>query len=276
MPLAVTVCSHSAKRPSNGVRPHQFAAPLPGSSIIRVSDGILVSSIELCFFQMASQLPLVKLIELGYELCGSYSLYSGSDTGTGQGFVQRPPLTSVKGLQALTLRMGEARWKRNALAALRYITDGSASPMETILAIQLTLPYKYGGYGFPMPQMNSRVDPVKAVKQSANRAYYRCDLYWPEAKLAVEYDSNAFHTGEDRIDSDSRRRNVLDSAGVDMITITSRQIRDVRSFEQAARLIALKMGKRLRYKRAEFARAQSGLRNSLFDWLPDVAADWLD
>ena len=65
LPLVLTVSNPSAKRATNRMRSHIFTGPLPGGSILRASDGVLVSSPELCFFQMASQLPLVKLIELG-------------------------------------------------------------------------------------------------------------------------------------------------------------------------------------------------------------------
>ena len=116
---------------------------------------------------------------------------------------------------------------------------------------------------YPQPKLNKRIDHGKAAGKRSNKAYHRCDLFWPEAKLAVEYDSDEYHTGADRIAEDSKKRVDLGALGIDVVTVTSGQIQSAVEFERLARLIAKKLGKKLRYKNPQFLKAQRELRKLL-------------
>ena len=267
LPLDVTVGNKNARRTSCMVRSHVLSELLPEGCFVDIGNGLFVSSPEFCFFQMASGLKLAKAVELGLELCGSYSLLGNNsaraevesisgaaivgeenqESVRRKGFYKRPPLTSAKKLGALATRMAGMNGLQQVDKVLPYITDGSASPMETILVILLSLPYRMGGYGLPLPEMNIRINLSKTVKTSASKAYYVCDLFWPKVNIAAEYDSDTFHTGADRIASDSKRRNTLASAGLVVITVTNQQIRSVIEFEKVAKLLARNMGRRLQY-----------------------------
>jgi len=149
---------------------------LPNGSFIDAGGGLYVSSPEFFFFQMALEYPLAKLIELGLELCGSYSMPSIDFADKGQGDSEQalynlPRLTSKKRLKAFAARMKEWPGHRLASKALQYITNDSASPMETILVILLTLPYRNGGYGLPMPELNGRIVPEKKAKRFLGRVF---------------------------------------------------------------------------------------------------------
>jgi hypothetical protein len=259
----------SARQPTQELRQHVYRGPTLNGYVLEFEDGLVVSSPEFCFLQMAAELPLVKLIELGFELCGTYSLPGvaepeGRPSTPGKDFDSHPPLTSLKKLKAFAARMAGIRGHKRASRALRYIADNSASPMETILTMLLTLPYKLGGYGLPMPELNCRIVPVKAAKRSASKSFYSCDLFWSNIDLAVEYDSDLYHTGAERIASDSKRRNTLTSIGVLVITVTRKQIYSVVEFEKVARLIAGNMDRRLRFKNPKFADTHRELRKLLF------------
>jgi len=206
----------------------------------------MVSSPEFCFLQLANQLPLPRLIQLGYELCGKYSIPVRGDLNAPEkGFYKRDSLTSVNALQAFIDRMPGINGHRMATHALRYILDGSASPMEAKLAILLTLPYKLGGFNLYLPELNYRIVPSKTVKQSASKSFYSCDLYWPDYDLAVEYDSDLCHTGSKRIASDSKKRNTLALMGISVITVTKEQIYSKTELEKVARILANHLDKRL-------------------------------
>ena len=336
-PLHIMLGSQCARRKSQSTRQHVFSTATPSGCFLNVGDGLMVSSPEFCFLQMAEKLPLVKLIELGYELCGTYSrltaaapvaaapvatapvaaaLVAAAPAGvptTGstkepppptparidlrafgqkhdaarfaahdaagyvapyavpteepmpqaRGFNTRPPLTGTKKLEAFLARMPGTRGHQKAARALRYIVDGAASPMEAKLAIFLTLPYKLGGYHFPLPKHNSRIVPGKTAKRSAEKDYYACDLYWPDFSLGVEYDSDRYHTGSDRIADDSKRRNALAAMGITVITVTRQQIHSVQALEKIARVLAGHMGRRLTFANPSFAAAHRELRKLL-------------
>jgi len=301
-PINLMVSSQNAKRRTKMVRPRVCSGRVPEWCFIKVGEGVSVSSPQFCFFQMAGELSFVELIKLGLELCGTYSLSAPGMPGVGSGgetsseannefsdhyineygnirykrkdsksgeasggehLYNNPPLTSVRALKAFASRMEGVRGRKKALRALRYIADGSASPMETIVLMLLVLPYKLGGYGFAKPELNKRVDIRNVAGQVPDRTYYKCDFYWPKANLAAEYDSDLHHTGPERIESDSIRRLHLKANGIEVVTVTRGQLRSIPEFEGVAKTIAKGLGKRLSYKNPGFQEAQKELRKLL-------------
>ena len=296
LPIDVTVSAANARRASRLFRPHVFAGGMPDRCLVSVKNEIIVASPELCFFQMASELPLAKLIELGYELCGFYALPSGCAVEKGSTVVEGSydmdnksaynlePLTNKKRLTALVSQMAGKHGKNKALRALRYIAEGSASPMETILAILLVLPNYLGGYGFALPEMNKRID-LKAIKSGTlampitsdgsikltkpalagnpGNNFYKCDLYWKGSDVAAEYDSDLHHSGGEKISADSIRRSDLALRGIEVVPVTNMQMRSAEEFDKVARLIALKMGRRIQIRDADFTIKRGTLRNLL-------------
>lgn len=264
LPLDIMVGELGSRRPSKAVRPHVCSKPLPDGSFVDAGDGLYVGSPELCFFQMAGEYPLARLIALGIELCGSYSLPGTASGGAGQAASDQSPynlptLTTKRKLKAFVARMEGRPGYRNAIKALGYIADCSASPMETILFILLVLPYRYGGYGLPVPELNGRIDPEKGEKQFTGRSFYRGDLLWREAKVIAEYNSDLEHADPVKIAEDAIRRSNLDICGFQEVTVTKNQIKNLDLLDKVARQIAVRTGKYLRCKDQVFKKAQRGL-----------------
>ena len=268
LPLDILVAAPNARSKSRIQKTHVCSRPLPENSFISVGEGVYVSSPELCFFQMASQLTLIKLIELGFELCGSYTpsvINQGGENPAALSISQfnLPKLTDEKRIASLVERMVGVHGYKLAAKALPYIADGSNSPMETILTMLLTLPYRLGGYGLRMPSLNYPVVPVKALRRTTGRSHFRCDLFWPEEKLAVEYDSEEYHGNIRKIAEDAARRNVLTSLGMPPIIVTKQQLYSVFESEKIAIQLARILGKQLKHKKPGFSEARYSLRKSL-------------
>ena len=285
-PVNLMVASPESRRKSTFVHPHVRMDSSTEWCFIEIDKDVSISSPAFCFFQMSGELSLIKLIELGYELCGSYTSpvikrndlcdkinarfpVSGGDNRSTKiaqnDLYGLPQLTNIKELKAFTSRMKGENQYNWVSRALRYIVDGSASPMETILVMLLILPYKYGGYGLPAPELNKRINTRKEATYRPGKVYYICDLFWPKANLAVEYDSDAYHTGTYHIVKDSKRRLELTMLGIDVITVTGNQVRDIPSFERIAKLIAQRLHKRLQYDNSKFLKAQHNLRDILLN-----------
>lgn len=274
-PINLMICSRTARRYSKTVQSRLHTGPTPDECFVSIGNGLNVSAPPFCLFQMAGELPLVKLIELGFEFCGSYSLPAISEYSHGSEYEDTdktlydcPQLTNIEALNNFKSLMKGVNGQKKANRALCYIADGSASPMETIIIMLLTLPYKLGGFGLPMPELNKHIAPRNAIKGGAGERSsripdYKCDLYWPKAKLAIEYDSDFYHTGADRIARDSKRRFDLMTLGITVVSVTSRQIRNRVEFENLARLIARKLDKRLRYNNLQFSKTNRELRDLL-------------
>jgi very-short-patch-repair endonuclease len=98
--------------------------------------------------------------------------------------------------QALRLRLGR----------FHELAEPAESPMETRLRWTLLQA------GLPRPQVQTE------LRDSDGRFVGRADLYYPQAKLAIEYDG-ANH--RDRLVEDDRRQNVLVTAGFRLLRFTA-------------------------------------------------------
>ena len=272
IPLHVLVGSDNARKTTRNLHCHISIGTFPSGSFVMTQSGMIVSSPELCFLQMAGEVPFIDLIKLGYEFCGSYRMDERSASKKVSFGVM--PLTNIKKLSAYLDKATRMYGRMDAMRALRFILEGSASPMETILAMLLTLPYKLGGYGFPKPQLNYRVEVSDKVTSSkfktTSRPAFYCDLYWPDKKIAVEYDSDEYHLGALRIEKDAIRRNALESAGVRMVTVSRRQLTDAPKMREISEALSRLLDKRLVFKEKEFTSLNAGLVRQL---LPEDSID---
>ena len=280
-PVNLLFGSATDRRKSKLVHPHVYKGSTSEFFFVRIAKDVLVCSPEFCFFQMAGYLSLVKLIELGFEFCGTYCLpNSGNDRldgfGNGSETTNRknfghPQLTTSKALKKCISQMEGVRGLQKSSRAQRNIIEGSASPMETILTMLLCLPHKLGGYELPAPELNKKIDmkkpaalrPGQSMMHELSNAYYVCDLFWPDADIAVEYDSESYHTGAGRIARDAKKRFDLAKLGIEVITVTIGQVKDITEFESLAYYIAKKIHKRIQIKNKHFRKAQQELRDSL-------------
>lgn len=240
----------SARRSSKDVICH-VASPnrLPSRSFAAISNNVFVCSPELCFARAGITYNKMQLAQLGFELCGTYRLgHFTNGTEPNQLKTAASKLTSAKALDRFA-RLYSGKGCKAAKDVSRRILDSSASPMESLLALALSLPASQGGYGLPKPLLNKQISTVTAPLHSAFGNSFYCDLYWPDAKLDVEYDSELFHSGATKIGHDARRRNSLCAMGVSVITATKSSVTNRHGLDQLASQIARKLHVRLQLKR---------------------------
>ena len=294
MPLHILVGSGNARKTARRLDCHVSTGQFPSGSFIKVTPKMAVCSPELCFLQMASELALPELVVLGYEFCGGYRL---DKTGEPQrGFRDDGPLTSVARLGAYLARTSGMKGHKNASRAMRYLVEGSNSPMETVLCMLLTLPYRLGGYGFTQPLLNGdlgvangRAKTTGAVRNSARSreaagtiavmrratkqvraSKFYGDLYWPDKRVDVEYDSDAYHSASDKHYKDSTRRNTIVAAGLTVLTVSRWQIIHTEELRKVAGALSARLGKRLKCSYPEFSYRHRILRSRL---LPKISAE---
>lgn len=204
-PVHVLVPHRDMRMAANDVRWHVWSGSLPksGAGFRRDAQDVFLASPELALLHYASHADLADAIALAFELCGTYRL------GGLLGFEKADPLTSAKRLNWFASGVQGARGAKRLRRIADRALDGSASPMETALAMLLSLPGTLGGYGLPSPRLNARIDVSSKNGLNQSKRYYVADLYWPEARFAVEYDSDRWHVGPERIGQDAARRNAL-------------------------------------------------------------------
>lgn len=220
-PAHVLIKTTARRRGHEECKPHVSTKEYSPQSFYRLDGGALVSGPALAFIQMASQAKnMISLLELGYELCGSYRTARTSVSPA----YQVKPLISVQWLRSYASRNPSIDGAAKAAHVSRYLADDSASPRETKQALVLGLPKMYGGYGLGIPWMNYEVAATPVARALAGKTYFRCDLCWPEAKLDVEYQSKEMHAGEDNRIKDTRRTNALMAMGWTVVWITNAEL----------------------------------------------------
>jgi very-short-patch-repair endonuclease len=130
------------------------------------------------------------------------------------------------GLRRRLFSPGQLRWRAEALmgtgrtgsATLRALLasrelDRSESAWEVRVAGIL----EHAGLGTPRRQYEVR---------GGARLVARVDLAYPDARVAIEYDSDSWHTGVRRRHRDAERRNRLRAAGWTVIEVTAAQVHD--------------------------------------------------
>lgn len=272
-PIDIVVPSLEDRRPSKNLRPHVWGK-IPSSSFVKVTNGIYVSTPEFCFVQLARSLSAPKLISIGFELTGRYSIDPRFENGLRTDMLAR---TTVSKLKQYIERCGKTRGTGPARKAANYLIGNSASPMETNLAMLLCLPSSQGGFGLPKPELNMEVkapdhrpygsltylsgrnkgsyrmnlpDQLEGARSPTRK--FRLDLYWPKHRFALEYDSDTFHANAQKLHADSERRTALEGLGINVVSVTSRQVYNEAEFELLARTTAQHLGKRIRIERADF------------------------
>lgn len=150
--------------------------------------------------------------------------------------------------------------------ALRWIADGSRSPKETDLYLILCLPQALGGFAFPRPILNHVID-MRNVHDGFFARWGTCtvDLYWPYARLVVEYDSKANHAdkGAEKVMADVKRADALRALGYEVVTIRTADLYDDSKLRERAKEIAAALHLELPGAEGEFIEMHDKLVNML-------------
>ncbi len=238
LPVHILVPQRDARRRSTLFSAHLWKSALPEPAFACMCPGTYASTPPFLFLQFATELSLARLSLLGCRLCGTYV----KDERSATGLRRRDALTSTREMTRSIGRLRGPRGIKRAREALGIVLDGAASPMEAVVALLLSMPAEAGGYGLPQPSLNYRIDPPPGLKRRSAQAFFVCDLYWPECRVAVEYDSDSFHTGSERIAHDSERRNALAYLGITVMTITRRQVMSLPAMDRAAAQLGRLLG----------------------------------
>jgi len=112
-------------------------------------------------------------------------------------------------------------------------------------------------------------DARRAAKRTGASRFYG-DLYWPDKRVDVEYDSDAYHSSNDKRNEDTRRRNTIVSAGLTVLSVSRWHIVHTEELRKIAETLSVLLGKRLRCSTPEFSYRHSVLRARL---LPKISAE---
>lgn len=256
LPLHVLDLAGTRPRSSGRITFHRWSAELPLSQLVSLGGEAYALGPELLLLEMARWVDEVDLILLGHELCGGYRI----DRSRVEGIASAAPLTTVRAISRCVERNAGVAGVKRLRKVLPHIGEGAESPMETALALIVGLPMSQGGLGAPKPLLNYRLDPGRRWRAAAEKGHYRCDLYWPDRRVAVEYDGERAHTGALRIGADARRRAALQAMGVTMVSVTRDQLYRPGDFQRLVKTLRQVLGLRSRARCADYPARQDRLR----------------
>lgn len=269
LPLHTLASNHHRWHRNDALKPHTAHVSSPSFFVYPIRKGLSISSPEYLFLQAASYLSFPELVAFGFEICGRYSRGPAFSQKT---VYNRTPLTNVRLIQSFLHLAGSLNFTDPAKTALAYVRNNSRSPMETYIAMRLGLPRMRGGYGLGMPSMNARIDLDDIGKSISGKNHLECDLYYPEARLDIEYDSTAFHgnVSAAKNRADSARRTALEHMGIKVLTLTDVQALNEQQLFLFATHISKILGKRMRNTCKDYPERQHNLRKALLGSSRDV------
>jgi very-short-patch-repair endonuclease len=248
----ISVSNHDARFRTNGKTVHSCNVPLPAGAI-KTKDGKKVASPELLFLELACKLDIHRLILLGLQLCS------------------HPPglpaaaITTKQKLTTFLSKTAKHRGHRKAIRAVKYIENGSASIMESLSYILLALPHALGGYVLNGVTFNYEITLKNDAQVQLGQ--YRCfaDLYYRQAKVAVEYDSFTYHNTPSEQGKDNLRSSLLERQGIDVMHFSTIQLYNNDACRDFAYNLAARLGKRIQIRTNKFDEMHALIRELLPD-----------
>lgn len=266
-PLHVLSRSRSARTHARDMSAHVWSEPLPRGALLATGGrGVLVTSPEFTLLQLAGPPypnAATRTRDPAWELDDPHAwahdrravdlaLLMMEFTGTYRRQPTRYGLPRLTSHNALTRFCGSAGGNRGITLMRRALglqMDGSFSPMETAIALMLTLPADLGGYGLPKPILNVRLRGTELRHDTSSQREILPDLYWPEREVVLEYDSREHHGEEgpspmngEKLAHDAERANSLVAAGRHVIVVRRRQAMSLTRFDLVARQLAVLLG----------------------------------
>lgn len=240
-PYQVFVPTKNDRRPSKLVACRTPPRVHGGIDVVSIDECCTCLSPGMAYTLLCNGRTLAERALMGLELCGSYLMAPESypKIATRYGFAQ---LTTAAELASAANRFADPVVSVDARMALRYVLDGSASPMESALVLLLCLPIDEGGYGLPLPELNADLPIVAYLGQYREDATRYGDLVYRDAKLVVEYQSDLYHEGDSSKEDDEDRRDDIEADGYTVMFITPRRMADFERFEGIVQRIAHHLG----------------------------------
>ena len=253
---------------------------LPTDALIHVDPTLCFVCPELIVLHMASQLDAIALAQLIMELCGSYSPSPvPDDDGKSHCAYELPPVTTLGSIGSFARRFRHRGGTRTLHDALDLAMEGAASPAEANLALAMSLPRELGGYGFPKPALNPKLDVPGEEQGRVGGGRYFLDAFWQGAYADLEFESTEFHLDplvaarlvvardagrhDDpeaesmrreyiaKADADRRRLRDLQCLGLQVIPVTSFDLQSVHRMDQVAYALARQFARHARHARLD-------------------------
>ncbi|MBQ6453312.1 MAG: DUF559 domain-containing protein [Coriobacteriales bacterium] len=225
-----------------------------------LNEHLAVVAPALCLMQVLNGHDDHEALKLVSEFCGNYALLPHLDGG----MRLRDPIVTPQACHDLAERFGGCWGSGKLRRASSHAVVGSASPMETNDALYMTLPYSLGGKHIPGMKLNHPIELDAQAKRLVGSDRLFCDFYWPEQRIAIEYDSDQHHLDSAQHARDARRRSALMAMGIQVFTLTREQNMRMDELDAFLAFVMKQLGYGFRPQSNRYEQRKRELYNALF------------
>lgn len=190
-------------------------------------------------------------------------------------FWSRAPLCTPDELVDFSKQVHGTYGSNTFMRAARAVVAGSASPLESTVALMLGGSRKLGQEGMGPFQLNRRFELLSEAREALGASSCVLDMCWPDAhgrllSTCLEINGAAFHGNErDEQDirrgvyDDSARTNALDLMGMHVCTVTYRQFAQLDRWDTFLETLYKHLGMKRPMQSAAFLRQRVKLHREL-------------
>ena len=264
MPYDILITAREQRRWAPQVRNHLVVNEIPYGCTCQVDEGVYVVSPEYNFILLASKMPLIQHIRLGFALLGTYGL---CEWGFNDEVLDMDePFCTYKRLREIVGKVENVNGIKQSRRAVRHLLPNSGSPMETTFGITMSLPRSLGGQAVRNLELNYEIPLNKAQRRSAGKSFYRIDAVRRDLGIGFEYLGEESHAGMVRGVSDLRRESILQAMDYQVHGVTKSQVTNLAELIRFARIIYKAEGRQFRKPSDSQIRSMISLLETLYPW----------
>ena len=248
-PLELIVRGQSERRQSNLITCRSLGSTrsLPPNSMYTIGDGLYVVSPELLVLRLATQLPYLEFLRAFTDLMGIFAFAFDSR----QDLVSRKPILTKGDLRSYLSCAQQLPGSKLVSRTINHVVERSASPRETSMDLELSLPTKAGGQGMPPFEANREFkDLPEEAKRLIKKSYLVADAAWPDDGPVIEYNSSKHHDTEEQKEFDFDKIAAMQCAGRTVIPLSTHNYNSYDSFAVVVQRVRKLLGHRDRYSDA--------------------------
>lgn len=195
-PLGVAVPTAKERLRFKGSKNTVYTYGLPDGAFLDMGGGLLVSSPELLFLELASSMSLEVQLLCGMELCGTFSRNAEAPRN-GSVVYRINPATNADRVRSFVERCRRVDGINQTREALEWLLDNAWSPMEAVVAEVAVLPVGLFGYDMWPIDLNPRED----MGSGAIKAERVPDIMFRGTDVGLNYDGEGHLPVGDVVDA---------------------------------------------------------------------------
>ena len=222
LPIHAVVVDDKLRTAGKRVITHLWKDHVPSEALIGIAPGVFAASPEFnAILGMRKSTRMGRALTL-MRACGIFAI----DTGSEDGFVRRPQITSIKRLQDFSNELNGSHCEAMMSEAIGRTLERARSPLEARLALALTASRWIGGLGLPRPRLNARVELGEEAQAIIGLDAITVDMLWSDRNVVLEANGKLRHEG--RFGDDLTRASALEAQGNAVRLVTSQQFNSPR------------------------------------------------